>query len=214
VCTRNPHCKKENARRRWRALNPQPTKRCSPEWRAKISAANKGWRNSPASEFKKGNVPWSKGRHVGSRPGSVATQFQRGQIRGQAARKYRHVGFISIRTDKSPNKRIGRNRFVRRRWIKVRNYGPPSRRWVPLARRVWERKHGPVPPGYFVVHRDGDTLNDAPSNLMLMDRQHLLRWQHSVRPRMEARRRRGNAIAQRQRWAEYYAVKNRTRAAD
>lgn len=33
------------------------------------------------------------------------------------------------------------------------------------ARRVWERTHGPIPPGHHIHHIDGDYTNNAPENL-------------------------------------------------
>jgi len=40
----------------------------SPETRAKISKTQRGQRHSPATEFKKGHIPWSKGRHIRLNP--------------------------------------------------------------------------------------------------------------------------------------------------
>lgn len=53
------------------------------------------------------------------------------------------------------------------RKIKVRDDGPVGRRWMLYARYLWERDHGPVPDGMRVVHKDYDTLNDDPANLIL-----------------------------------------------
>jgi hypothetical protein len=128
------------------------------------------------------------------------TWFKRGELHGQALRNYSALGAISIR------RRDCAGRRECRRWIKVRDDGPYQARWIPLARLIWEQTHGPVPPGMFVVHRDGDGLNDDWRNLMLISRREVPAWQRRVRPRMEARRRAGLARANRQRWADYRAV--------
>ncbi len=165
--------------------------RGSAEWKAKISAANKGKRSSPKSEFQKGLVPWNKGRkgiHL-----SRATEFKKGCLCGQAARNLKARGTLSIR----------KNMGKRQRMIKVRDDGPPQHRWIPLARFWWEHHRGPIPRGCFVVHRDGNTLNDNPANLMLMDRKNLLQWQRTIRPQMESTRKKASAAAQRLRWRVY-----------
>ena len=54
------------------------------------------------------------------------------------------------------------------RHIKVRMDGPPSGRWQLYARYLWETLHGPVPAGYRVGHKDGNTMNDDPRNVVLM----------------------------------------------
>ncbi len=148
----------------------------------------------------------------------AATQFKPGQIRGQAARNYKAIGTVVIRTrnesvyyytDKSGRRRRtvykGR-RWERRRWIKIGDGGRPQDRWIPYAVHVWRQAHGPVPPGHFVVHRDGVTLNDDLGNLMLITHQERIAWQYSIRPRMEARRRAGAARASRQHWADRRAI--------
>lgn len=53
------------------------------------------------------------------------------------------------------------------RMIKVRDDGPSARRWMRYARWWWEQNKGPIPAGKFVLHLDGDSLNDEPSNLAL-----------------------------------------------
>ena len=109
--------------------------------------------------FKKGHVPWDKG--VKGIHLSPATQFKKGKIRGTAARKYRAVGSVTERNDKSGNKY---------RWIKIKDWGRPQDKYIPYARYVWQKHKGPIPPGMLVVHADGKTLNDNLDNLRLVDR--------------------------------------------
>ena len=129
---------------------------------------------------------------------SAATQFKKGCLRGRAARRYAWLGSVKIRRDKTRR---------RRRWIKVREGGPTQHRYVPLARFLWERLHGPLPAGTFVVHANGNTLDDDPANLVLMDRQRLLAWQQTIRPQMKAKARRRCSEACRRRWQAYRALK-------
>jgi len=63
--------------------------------------------------------------------------------------------------------RIRKNGRVRVRMIKVRDTGPISNRWINYARHWWLTNRGPIPEGKRVVHRDGNHLNDDPSNYVL-----------------------------------------------
>ena len=77
----------------------------------------------------------------------------------------RNVGTVTVRNDKCGKK------F---RWIKIS--APPSgqHKWIPYARYVWEQTNGLVPPGSFIVHVDGNTLNDDLHNLQVTRAEHLL----------------------------------------
>lgn len=132
------------------------------------------------TRFKKNHTPWNKDIKGLDFPGSRPTQFKNGCLRGAAARKYRPPGAITIRNDKT-----GRQ-F---RYIKISDQGPPSRRYIPYARHFWLKHRGPIPPGMFIVHIDGNTLNDNLSNLVLVDRRgHLELTKYRMTPRDEARR--------------------------
>ena len=134
-------------------------------------------------QFKKGHKPWNKGQRGISYPGSVATQFKKGGIRGKAARKYRPVGSITIRKAKG-------NQYS---YIKICNDGPANKRCIPLATYRWEQANGPVPEGMFVVHKDGNTLNDEPSNLVAVDRRGHCQLQQSRDPGIVIRMRENHA---------------------
>ena len=147
----------------------------------RLSAPNSGC-------FRKGHIPWDKGL---SFPGSRATQFKPGHLRGMAARNWRPVGTIEIRPDRPPmsrrhrkNARPGRPR----RWIKVREHRPGDRGWTHYARYVWEQAHGPIPPEMVIIHEDGDALNDDLENLRLGTRADNLRHLRATRPDVEERR--------------------------
>jgi len=72
------------------------------------------------------------------------------------------VGTVVIRGDRDS---AGRKRFTR--YIKVRADGLPQKRWIQYSRWWWEKNRGPVPKGCLVLHKDGETLNDAPDNLIV-----------------------------------------------
>jgi len=177
-----------------------PLRRDSPEYRALIKKNGFQPGHQPAHRFEKGNVPWNKGLkgiHL-----SPQSEFKRGGLHGAAARKLKPVGTVTIRRDKTRRKR---------RWIKVRPRGCGVDAYIPLARYVYEQQHGPIPRGTFVVHADGDTLNDDGTNLILMDRQHLFAWQRRIRPGMEDKRKQRLSASLRERWADYRAIKARPR---
>lgn len=55
------------------------------------------------------------------------------------------------------------------RRIKTKLDGPKNSRWMTYARWLWIQRHGQIPLGKAIVHMDGNTLNDDPSNLALGD---------------------------------------------
>jgi hypothetical protein len=134
----------------------------------RILACRRLARGGVATRFRPGDRPWNCGRK--GRRTSPATEFQRGCIRGNAARKYRAVGTITIRQGKRLSHRKNALRGQSSRWIKIRDEGRSQNRYVPYARWLWERAHGPVPRGCFVVHRDNDRMNDSLDNLIIVDR--------------------------------------------
>lgn len=76
----------------------------------------------------------------------------------------------------------GRQRGQQVRQIKVRMDGPPATRWVNYARIWWMRNRGPIPEGKRVIHLDGDSLNDDPSNLTLGDAGDAIFLWHDLHP--------------------------------
>jgi len=113
------------------------------------------------TRFTKGHATWNKGLKGVSFPGSQNTQFKTGHLPGN----HKHVRTILVRNDKCGKQ------F---RWIKVSGIRHGRHKWIPYARYLWRQSHGPIAPGYFVVHVDGNTLNDDINNLRLVNnRQHL-----------------------------------------
>jgi hypothetical protein len=152
-------------------------------------------RGGKNTRFKKGHKAWNKGIPFNAGGRSVETRFKKGHIRGAAAQNYKTVGMITIRHDKPPKRLRRRKRKAgmppwrgkERRWIKVKDNGPYSRRWIPYARYLWEKEHGPVPKGFFVVHKDGDQMNDCAENLTLVDNKRHVAMQMKRDPGHEKR---------------------------
>lgn len=53
------------------------------------------------------------------------------------------------------------------RVIKVSHHGHSRARWRPYAQHLWITTIAPIPEGFQVYHRDGDSLNDDISNLVI-----------------------------------------------
>ncbi|MGD0077064.1 MAG: HNH endonuclease [Sedimentisphaerales bacterium] len=151
--------------------------------RLHLSRAGKEYRWQP------GHKMWNKGTHFCAGGRSAETRFKPGQIRGNAAQKYRHIGFISVRYHKSKlnGEKHGRRRKVPSQWIKIKDDGRPRDRWIQYARYIYEKTYGPIPRGFFPIHADKDTMNDDPNNLILIDRAgNLRRNGHSPEVRLYA----------------------------
>lgn len=135
------------------------------------------------TSFVKGRVAWNKGMK-GRFCGPSRVQYKKGQIRGNAARRLLAVGAIVIRCDrtKRPKGRGRKNAGLHCRWIKVEGKSG-KRRWVRYAHYLWERNHGPIPRGYSVVHLDGDSMNDDPSNLACLNHAENIKRLARLRPR-------------------------------
>ena len=142
--------------------------------------------------FRRGHRTWNRGRkgvHM-----SRTTEFKPGCLRGQAARKYRAVGAITVRYDTAPKHLRGRKRKgggtfrgSARRFIKIADDGPPKDRWLAMARYNWIQAHGPIPDGLVVVMLDGDTMHDSLDNLALVTHAESLAILKRRRPDVVAR---------------------------
>lgn len=162
--------------------------------------------------FQPGHVAWNTGRKGWCAKGTEATRFKPGGIRGAAARNYRPVGSVTVRRDKDTPNYYAMPRVRFSRWIKVKDDGRPQDRYIPYARYLWQREHGPVPAGCFVGHRDNNTMNDNPDNLVLVAgrREHIARLK--ARPDVEAKRRHRTSIVSKRRHAANRAAKKWAKA--
>jgi hypothetical protein len=109
----------------------------------------------------------SDGRFLPGHRYSEATQFKPGEHRsaatefkaGQAAHNKLPVGSVTVRVET--------NTGAPRAWVKVAE----PRLWRKRAVVVWERENGrALARGMVVHHRDRDSLNDAPENLVALTR--------------------------------------------
>lgn len=96
-----------------------------------------------ATQFQPGQEPPNKGlRRPGFAPGRMAaTQFKRGSLSGSAAAKLQPIGALRI-IDGSLQKKVNHDR-------------PIHRRWVAVARLVWEAANGPIPKAHVVRFQPG-----------------------------------------------------------
>lgn len=100
-----------------------------------------------STRFQKGHQTWNAGKsfHAGGR--SAETQFQKGRA-PQEARNYQPIGSF----------RISRDGLLEQKVTDDAAY--PARRWVAYQRIVWERAHGPIPPGCVVAFLPGTRTTD------------------------------------------------------
>jgi hypothetical protein len=99
-------------------------------------------------QFKPGFTPWNKGRDgretgTGHHPNSRRTQFRVGR-KPEEARNYRPIGSLRINADGILERKVSDDPSI-----------VPARRWVSVARLVWEEAHGPIPAGHLVRFKPG-----------------------------------------------------------
>lgn len=120
---------------------------------------NKG-RFQPGKAAWNAGIPWDEWMPEASRGAVRRTQFKPGEVNGRAAQLVMPLG----------SERVTKDGYVE---VKVAERSSGRRahdNWVPKARLVWEREHGPVPEGSMVVFCDGDARNFDPANLALETR--------------------------------------------
>lgn len=157
----------------------------------KIRKKMKGRRLSPETEFKKGMIPWNKGLKRRGLKYAYHTNSSTKFKKGYRPQNWKPVGTITIRTD---------NREVRVRFIKI---AEPSV-WIYYSRYVWEETRGrKIPPGFIVYHQDGNSLNDAPGNLICIPRSIHMKFLKMDLPDFEPKRIATTIAAQKKRWDEY-----------
>jgi hypothetical protein len=96
------------------------------------------------------------------------------------------------------------------RMVKIRMDGPTGLRWIPYAKWWWEQNRGPVPKGKRVCHADGDLLNDAPENLVLLTPGEVFNLYHRLDPEMSRRNRAACGLSATRRNRETAAARRAT----
>ena len=157
-----------------------------------ISLKLMGRHCSPATEFKKGLIPWNKGlKRRGLKyaySNNSSTKFKP----GNRPKNWLPVGTITVRIETSTGKPYHH--------IKVAE----PKIWEYLARHVWEATRGrKIPQGFVVYHLDGISLNDDPENLTCIPRSiHIAYCKMDIED-FEPNRIRNTSIAQKKRWQEH-----------
>ena len=124
---------------------------------ASISRAARDSHTPHTGLFTKGFVPWNKG------------------IKGYSVKHGRHhfqpgtvpSTWVPVGTERwtqPPKSKPDAPRYLKRK------VAEPNR-WAMAHRWLWEQHNGPIPKGYIVLFRDGDTTNIAIENLMCITRQ-------------------------------------------
>lgn len=110
------------------------------------------------TRFQKGLIPANKGlRRPGWAPGRMSeTQFKKGGFPVNRDPEYYVIGALRVNTDNYIDMRI--------------SFDKGSCGWRGLHLILWEDAHGPIPPGYCLRFKDGDSLNVELDNLVLITR--------------------------------------------
>lgn len=103
--------------------------------------------------FEKDHEPWNKGMKGWQAEGVQATQFKKGHM----PKNWKPVG--SERFDKD-------GVLV----VKVSDTRNKKNDWKAKHMMIWQRLHGPIPKGHFVVFRNKNKSDFDPSNLLLVNR--------------------------------------------
>lgn len=97
------------------------------------------------TRFKKGLVPWNKGKHTYAGGRSVETRFKKGEMHGAAQHNYKPIGTLRI----DP-----KDGYLQRKTTDDPNiYG--ARRWESVHRLVWIKEKGPIPSGHMIAFKPG-----------------------------------------------------------
>ncbi len=116
---------------------------------------------SKKGTFKKGNIPWNRGKkniHL-----SPSSEIKPGQWVGETHPSY--VDGIQRMANDCNYVLTGNGKRVR------------------SPRLIYEKHFGKIPDGYIVVHKDRDRYNDSPDNLEAISRAESLRRNAAARER-------------------------------
>lgn len=134
----------------------------SPEFMASPLSGRLSRTNGEQTRFKKGIVPWNKGKKFDAGGRSIETQFKKGDRSGRARQLYQPIG----------SERISKDGYIQR---KVNDDLPMQQRWRFVHLIEWEAINGPIPAGFAICFKDGNRQNTALGNLELVSRADLMR---------------------------------------
>lgn len=120
--------------------------------RVKGYMANHKIKNGLTGQFKKGNVPYNKGKHIPTVGRMGETQFKKGNLPHNT-------------------KPVGTERITRDGYIEVKIKMRPNKNgdnWKPKHRIVWEEAYGPIPKGHKLLFLDGNRQNCCIDNLRIV----------------------------------------------
>ena len=156
-----------------------------------ISLKLMGRHSSPATEFKKGHIPWNKGF---KRRGLEYAYHNNSNTKFKLGHRPKNsllIGTISIRID---------NNGKPYHSIKVAE----PKKWEYLSRHVWESTRGrEIPPGFIIYHMDGISLNDSKENLICVPRSIHIAFCKMDIENFEPNRIRNTSIALKIRWQKH-----------
>jgi hypothetical protein len=102
----------------------------------------KGGALSQLTQFAPGQKPWNAGTHYVAGGRSVETRFKKGQMAGQAQKRWVPVGSYRINGEGILDQ-------------KITDWGQGPRDWCGVHRLVWIAANGPIPAGHVVVFKPG-----------------------------------------------------------
>ena len=110
--------------------------------------------NGRTGKFKKGNIPFNKGKHTPSVGRMIETQFKAGHM----PHNTKPIGY----------ERISKGGFIE---VKVREKPENGRKNFEFKHRlIWEQAHGEIPKGYIITFLDGNPQNCVLENLAIISR--------------------------------------------
>lgn len=134
----------------------------------------KGGKLGQLTQFAPGQKPWNAGTHYVAGGRSAETRFKPGR-KPEDSRNYLPIGSLRISADGYLERKTTDDPSIY-----------PARRWVAVARLVWEAAHGPIPPGHVIVFKPGrksaELAHITPDALECISRRELVHrnsiWSH------------------------------------
>lgn len=124
------------------------------ETRVKGYMANHKINNGLTGRFKKGNVPYNKGKHCPTVGRMAETQFKKGGLPPNTKpigyERITKDGYVEVKVKMRPNRDTGEKNFVCKH------------------RLIWEEAHGPIPKGQKIIFLDGNKQNCSLENLAIV----------------------------------------------